>query len=68
MKITQAIRNIRKALLLQQGEFADLIGVSKASICNYESGLRRPRLPIIRKILELAKHHKIKVSPEDFLN
>jgi transcriptional regulator with XRE-family HTH domain len=68
MKIKDTIKNLRLALLLEQKEFGDLIGVDKSSICNYERGIRSPRLPIIRKMLELAKQHKIKITVDDFLN
>jgi transcriptional regulator with XRE-family HTH domain len=68
MKIKDTIKYLRRSLVLEQKEFADLLGIDKSSICNYEHGARKPRLPIIRKMLELAKQHKIKISPEDFLN
>lgn len=68
MSAAQAIKRIRMALLFEQEEFAELIGVSKQSVCNYEKGVRQPRLPVIRKILEVAKKNKIKASAEDFLS
>jgi len=68
MKIKDTIKYLRRSLVLEQKEFADLLGIDKSSICNYEHGVRKPRLPIIRKMLELAKQHKIKISTEDFLN
>ena len=68
MKIKDTIKYLRRSLVLEQKEFADLLGIDKSSICNYEHGTRKPRIPIIRKMLELAKQHKLKISPEDFLN
>lgn len=68
MKINEAIKRLRMDLLLEQKEFGELIGVAKTSISHYESGNRRPRLPIIRKMVELAKKHKVKIALEDFLS
>lgn len=68
MKAAKAIKMIRQALCLEQQEFAKQIGVTKSSVCNYEKGIRMPRLPTIRKILDLAKKNKIKIGVEDFLD
>lgn len=66
MSSSEAIKLVRKSLCLQQSEFAEQIGVTTSSVCNYERGIRTPRLPIIRKILDLAKKNKIKLTPQDF--
>lgn len=68
MSSSEAIKLVRRSLCLEQSEFAQQIGVTTGSVCNYEKGLRTPRLPIIRKILDIAKKNKIKVSPEDFFD
>lgn len=68
MSAANVIKRLRQALCLEQQEFAEKIGVTKSSVCNYEKGIRVPRLPTIRKILELAKKHKIKIGVEDFLD
>jgi DNA-binding transcriptional regulator YiaG len=68
MTVAEAIKNLRMALCLQQKEFAALIDVTESSVCNWESGRRSPRLPKIRKMMELAKKNKIKFNSEDFLN
>lgn len=68
MTISEAIKKLRMALCLEQQEFGQLIGVTKSSVCNYEQGTRKPRLPIIRKMMELAKKNKVKMTLEDFLN
>jgi transcriptional regulator with XRE-family HTH domain len=68
MSGAEIIKKIRISLGLEQGEFANKIGVSKSSICNYERGIRTPRFPIIRKIRELAKINGMEFSIEDFLN
>lgn len=67
MSASDAIKRIRKHMLLEQKEFGLLIGKSKQAIWHYEKGTRYPKLETIRKILDLAKKHKIKVSVEDFL-
>ncbi len=68
MTIGEAIKKLRLALCLEQQEFGVLIGVTKSSVCNYEQGNRKPRLPTIRKMMELAKKNKVKIALEDFLN
>jgi transcriptional regulator with XRE-family HTH domain len=68
MTIDQTIKKLRLTLCLEQQEFGMLIGVTKSSVCNYEQGNRKPRLPVIRKMMELAKKNKIKITLEDFLN
>lgn len=67
MSAAKTIRKIRLALCLEQSEFADQIKTSKQAVWQYEKGVRRPRFPTIRKILELAKKHKINAEVEDFL-
>lgn len=68
MSIPELIRTIRLKLCLEQKEFAQKLGVSPAAICNYERGLRVPRLPTIRKIKLLVEKNKLKVSMDDFFN
>ena len=67
MSAGETIKRIRLSLCFDQQEFGKLIGVNKGSVCNYEKGVRLPRLPTIRKIMDVAKKNKIKVSVEDFL-
>jgi len=68
MNINETIKKLRMALCLEQAEFGELIDVSKGTICNYEAGRRKPRLPIIRKMMEIAKKNKVKIELEDFIN
>lgn len=67
MTLSEAVKKLRLDLLLEQKEFGEMLGVTKTSICNYEMGNRKPRLPIIRKMVEIAKKNKVKISLEDFL-
>lgn len=66
--LSETIKNLRLQLFLDQKEFAEIIGIKKGTVSNYENGYRKPRLPIIRRMLELARKNKIKLNPEDFLN
>lgn len=68
MTIKETIKKLRLALCLDQSEFGAFIGVTKSSVCNYEAGTRNPRLPVIRKMVELARKNKVKITLEDFLN
>lgn len=68
MSAAETIKRVRMNLLLQQEAFAELLDLTKQSISNYETGKRKPKLSVIRKIKELAKEHGIEVSVDDFLN
>lgn len=65
MKIPDCIKNIRLTLGLSQSEFSKLIDKDKSSVCMYENGKRKPGFPTIRKIVDLAKKHGIKVKYTD---
>lgn len=56
----------RKNLGLTQKELADLIGVSKNTIVNYEKGLKIPesKLPILNKILNIDPNEKTNIAHE----
>lgn len=66
MSTAQTIKKIRTTLCYEQRELGELIGVSTQCISNWENGLREPRTRHKRKLLEIAKEHKIKVKVEDF--
>lgn len=68
MSSATTIKKIRRTLLLEQAEFAQLLDVSAASIAQWEGGSRIPRFPMIRKIRDLAKKNGIEVTAEDFLD
>lgn len=67
LKCSKIIKKIRIQLCLEQEKFGKLIGVTKASVCNYESGHRRPKLSIIKKIREVAKENGMDIPVNDFL-
>lgn len=68
MSTAEAVKTIRLSFCMEQKEFAALIGVSISTVSHYETSTRTPRLPIVKKLLELAKQQKIKISVEDFFN
>ncbi len=51
-----AVREIRSSLGLSQSEFAQLIGVSVATLQNWEQGRRQPEGPA-RALLKVAATH-----------
>lgn len=67
MSTASTIKRIRLCLCYEQKEFGELIGVSKQSVSHYENGVTTPRLPVVRKIMDLAKKNKLSVKVEDFL-
>jgi putative transcriptional regulator len=52
----EAVRKIRTGLGLSQSEFAQLIGVSVATLQNWEQGRRQPEGPA-RALLKVAATH-----------
>lgn len=56
------VLKLRKKLVLSQKEFADLLGVSFASINRWERGKHEPTIKIKRKIIELCKKNKIEID------
>lgn len=55
MVIGSKIKRVRIKLGLTQTELGNLIGVSKVSICGYETGVRTPRMDILLKIINVLK-------------
>lgn len=60
------IKQHRKKLNLTQQELADLIGVSKNTIVNYEKGMKIPesKIPILKKILYNENINIVLEEPE----
>ncbi len=67
MKRGDAVKRLRVALFFNQTQFAALLGVTFGTICHWEKNTRSPRLPQIKKMLELAKKNKVKITFDDFL-
>lgn len=48
------VKMIRRKLLMNQQEFADLIGVSRVSVMSWETGKTAPNTSNKKKILEVS--------------
>ncbi len=59
MNYKEKIKELRKKLLLTQTEFADLLGVSLASVARWELGENEPTMKIKRKLKELFMQNGI---------
>lgn len=53
LQIAMALKQLRKEHLLSQQELADLIGVRKTTISNYETGYSVPNIATIQKLLNV---------------
>ena len=52
------IRNLRKKLMLDQQEFADVMAVDKGTISRWERGIQRPKAVHLRRLARLSKRVK----------
>ncbi len=68
MYTKDAVKRLRHMLLMEQKEFAQILGLSASAVCNYERGIRCPAFHIIKKMKELADKNNIAISISDFLN
>lgn len=66
MAISQTIKNLRLSLGMEQIEFARLFNVAGGTVSNWESGRRVPRIPKLKKMVDIAKEHKLKLTMQDF--
>lgn len=48
----KSIKNLRHSMGLTQQEMADIIGVRKTTICNYESGYSQPTINTLKLLME----------------
>ena len=62
MTYAEAIKKLRRKILLTQMEFAQFLGVSFASINRWETGRFEPTMKIKRKLAPLFKEHGIEVE------
>lgn len=65
MTTAENIKKFRKELCLTQTELAQLLKVTVCTISMYENGKRQPSYPTVRKMIELAKKKKIKMTFDD---
>ena len=68
MKSSKAVKSIRMQLFKDRKQFAEMVGISQQSIIHYENSLRRPKLSIIKKMIDIAKENNIEISPSDFFD
>ena len=59
MDYQRLVKELREKIILSQQEFANLIGVSFASINRWETGKHEPMIKVKRKIVELCKENSI---------
>ena len=62
MSYKDAIKKLRKKLLMTQTEFAKYLGVSFATINRWEGGQFEPTMKLKRKLVPLFKEHGIEVE------
>lgn len=58
--IGKQIKRIRKSLFITQSQFGKLLGISKTSVNNWETGKVEPNLQTQEKIFNLCKEKNIK--------
>lgn len=68
MSAAEIIKKFRISICLEQTELSKLLNVTPGAVSGWETGRRSPRLTHCRKILEIARQYKYKMSIEDLLN
>ena len=56
------IKKLRDKMTLSQVEFAEVLGVSFASVNRWENGLHEPTIKIKRKLKALFREYDIKIK------
>lgn len=59
---SKAIKELRSKMTLSQTEFAQLLGVSFASVNRWETGKHEPTIKIKRKIKALMREYDVKAN------
>ena len=62
MSYKDAIKKLRKRLLMTQTEFAQFLGVSFATINRWEQGQFEPTMKLKRKLTPLFRENEIEVE------
>lgn len=62
MVYSEAVKTLRKKLILSQTEFAKLLGVSYATVNRWESGHFEPTIKSKRKLAPYFKKYKIEID------
>lgn len=66
MTLAIKIKNFRLNMMLGQKEFAELLDISINTVSNWERGIGTPHLSSIKKMIQMARDNKIRLSMEDF--
>lgn len=62
MMYYEAIKNLRKKMILTQTEFAKMLGVSFGTVNRWESGKYEPTTKLKRKLQPYFEKYKIKLE------
>lgn len=62
MNYAEAVKALRKKMILSQMEFADYLGVSFGTVNRWENGKFTPTVKTKRKLAPLFKKYKIEVD------
>lgn len=62
MMYSEAIKNLRKKMILTQIEFAKMLGVSFGTVNRWESGKYEPTTKLKRKLQPYFEKYKIKLE------
>ena len=62
MMYSEAIKNLRKKMILTQREFAKMLGVSFGTVNRWESGKYEPTTKLKRKLQPYFEKYKIKLE------
>ena len=65
MNYKKLVKQIREKLIITQGDLAELLGVSFASINRWETGKHEPTIKTKRKIVELCKINNIVLEEKE---
>lgn len=64
----EKIRNLRKQNKLSQEQMAELLGINRATLSKYETGVIVPSLSQLRKIAEILHVSVVELFPNDLAN
>lgn len=62
MNLSNAIKQLRRQMFLNQNEFGDLLGVSFVTISRREKGISIPNLKKLKILFQLFEDYQIKVN------
>lgn len=65
MKYSEAIKKLRKKMILTQTEFANMFEVSFGTVNRWESGKYRPTTKVKRKLQPYFEKYNIDVDAEE---